>query len=79
MMRFRKNILPISNHDLYSERTSSFFYQIIFVLLIIFALYGLLLFEMIHWFIYFLGTVLCIIKIFYIQQFFTKQFSDKIN
>lgn len=79
MMRFRKNILPISNHDLYIEQTSSFFYQIMFVLLIIFALYGLLLFEMIHWFIYFLGTVLCIIKIFYIQQFFTKQFSNKIN
>ena len=78
-MRFRKNILPISNHDLYIEQTSSFFYQIMFVLLIIFALYGLLLFEMIHWFIYFLGTVLCIIKIFYIQQFFTKQFSNKIN
>ena len=56
MMRFRKNnILPISSNDLYNQRTSTFFNQIMIVLFIIFALYGPLLFEIIHWFIYFLG------------------------
>jgi hypothetical protein len=79
MLRFRrKNILPLSTGDLYTEFKSILFYKICGILLILFLLYGLLLYDFIHWFIYLLGTFLCIIKIFYVKQFFSNRYNHQI-